>query len=100
MAAGRYTSQAASSGRLPSCRRISPASLAVVVVLPAPWRPTIITTVGPLLAMAILAVPPPMSFVSSSLTILMTCWAGVRLSSTSEPTARSVTEATNSLTTL
>ena len=29
-----------------------------------------------------------MSFVSSSLTILMTCWAGVRLSNTSDPTAR------------
>ena len=52
MAAGRYTSQATSSGRLPNWRRMSPASLAVVVVLPAPCRPTIITTVGPLEAMA------------------------------------------------
>ena len=58
------------------------------------------TTVGPLLAMVSLAVPPPIRFVSSSLTILMTCWAGVRLSSTSVPMARSVTVATNSLTTL
>ena len=74
--------------------------MAVVVVLPAPWRPAIITTVGPLLAEASRAVPPPMRFVSSSLTIFTTCWAGVRLSSTSEPTARSVTVETNSLTTL
>ena len=33
------------------------------------------------------ALEPPMSFVSSSLTIFTTCWAGVRLSSTSAPTA-------------
>ena len=37
------------------------------------------------------AFAPPIRAVSSSLTILMTCWAGVRLSSTSAPTARSVT---------
>ena len=36
MAAGRYTSQAASSGRRPNWRRIRPASLAPLVVLPAP----------------------------------------------------------------
>ena len=100
MAAGRYTSQAASSGRFWYCLRIRPPSLAVVVVLPAPWSPTIITTVGPLLAMVILAPAPPMRAVSSSSTILTTCWAGVRLSSTSLPTARSVTEDTKSLTTL
>ena len=63
----------ASSGRFPSCRRKSPASFAVVVVLPAPWRPTIITTVGPLLAKEILALAPPMRLVSSSLTILIIC---------------------------
>src|SRR6478752_4921222 len=44
-AAGRYGSAATSIGRRPSltmCR----ASLAVDVVLPEPWRPTIATTAG------------------------------------------------------
>ena len=39
------------------------------------------------MAMVSRALVPPISAVSSSLTILMTCWAGVRLSSTSVPTA-------------
>ena len=57
-------------------------------------------TVGGWEAKLIFSLPPPMRAVSSSLTILMICWAGVRLSSTSAPTARSVTLATKSLTTL
>ena len=65
MAAGRYTSQAASRGRFPYWRRISPASFAPLVVLPAPCKPTIITTVGPLDAVLNRALVPPMSSVSS-----------------------------------
>ena len=42
----------------------------------------------------------PMRVVSSSLTILTIIWAGVRLSITSAPMARSVTALTKSLTTL
>ena len=99
MAAGRYTSQAHSRGRLP-CFFIRPASLAPLVVLPAPWRPTSITTVGGAGEMDSLLSPPPMREVSSSLTILTIIWAGVRDSITSWPTARSVTEATKLLTTL
>ena len=49
------------------------ASLPVVVVLPAPCRPTIIITVGGLLATAILLCSPPISSVSSSCTTLITC---------------------------
>ena len=44
--------------------------------------------------------PAPMSATSSSLTIFTTCWAGVRLSMTSAPRARSFTWLTNSRTTL
>jgi hypothetical protein len=47
-----------------------------------------------------LVLAEPMSAVSSSFTILMNCWAGVRLSSTSAPKARALTLSTNSLTTL
>ena len=93
-------SQAASRGRLPSLRFMRPASLAQLVVLPAPWRPTIITTVGGLEAMVSLVLSPPIRSVSSWLTILTICWAGERASSTSAPTAFSVTWAMNCLTTL
>ena len=44
-AAGRYTSAATRSGFFPSLRSLL-ATLAAVVVLPEPWRPTIITPVG------------------------------------------------------
>ena len=100
MAAGRKVSQATRSGRLPCCFFRKPASLAPLVVLPAPLRPTSITTVGGLEEMVSLVLSPPMRAVSSSLTILTIICAGVRLSSTSAPTARSVTAATNCLTTL
>ena len=100
MAAGRYTSQATSSGRFCCCFLNNPASLAPFVVLPAPCRPTIMTTVGGLGEMLIFALEPPMSLVSSSLTILMTCCAGERLSRISAPVARSVTVLVKSLTTL
>src|SRR4051794_34081589 len=56
-------------------------------------------TVGGLPEKTSLEVSPPSSSVSSSSTILTPCWPGVRLSSTSAPTARSRTAATKSLTT-
>ena len=99
MAAGRYTSHATSSGRLP-CLRMRPASLAPLVVLPAPCRPTSMTTLGDWELMFSFWFSLPMRAVSSSLTILMTICAGERLSSTSAPVARSVTLRTKSLTTL
>ena len=100
MAAGRYTSQAASSGLCPFAFNF-PASLAAVVVLPAPWRPAIRITVMSLsCAILISVVSEPMSLISSSLTILTTCCPGVRDSSTSAPTARSSMLFTNCLTTL
>ena len=92
-------SQATSSGRLP-CLRMKPASFAPLVVLPAPCRPTSITTLGDLEPMFSFWFSPPMRAHSSSLTILMTIWAGDRASSTSAPQARSVTVLVKLLTTL
>ena len=92
-------SQATSSGFFP-CRFISPASLLPLVVLPAPCRPTSMTTVGPLGLMLICLVSLPMSLQSSSLTIFTIIWAGVRDSRTSAPMQRSVTDLVKSLTTL
>ena len=43
---------------------------------------------------------PPMSFVSSSLTILTTCWPGLSWPTTSSPSARSFSDFVNSRTTL
>ena len=58
------------------------------------------TTLGDLEDMFIFELSPPMREQSSSLTIFMTIWAGVRLSSTSAPQARSLTLLTKSRTTL
>ena len=99
MAAGRYTSQATSSGRLP-CFFMSAASFAPFVVLPAPCRPTSMQTLGLFEEMLSLRFSLPMSAQSSSLTIFTTICAGVRLSMTSAPFARSETRFTKSLTTL
>ena len=100
MAAGRYTSQATNRGRFPCFKNHLP-SFAAWVVLPLPCRPQSISTVGGLDLMWMRAASfPPIRAVSSSLTILTTCWAGVRLSITSCPMARSVTPAINSLATL
>ena len=100
IAAGRYTSQATSSGFLPFCFNL-PAILAVVVVLPAPWRPTIIITViccpG---RSAISVVSEPMSLTISSFTILITICPGFSPFITSEPIARSCTALVNCFTTL
>ena len=92
-------SQATSSGFL-FCFLNSPASFAPLVVLPAPCKPTSITMVGGWDAMWIFWLSLPMRAVSSSLTILTIICAGVRLSSTSAPTARSVVFLIKSLTTL
>ena len=61
------------------------------VVLPDPWRPAIRITVGGRLANESPDPAVPMSDVSSSWTILITCWPGVRLFITSAPSARSFT---------
>ena len=90
MAAGRYTSAAISTGRLPSFLS-SLASLATVVVLPEPCRPAMRMMVGALPLNASRESPLPIRATSSSFTIFTTCWAGVRLSITSEPNARSFT---------
>ena len=56
-------------------------------------------TVGGCLANRMPRVSPPRMPTSSSLTILTTCWAGLRASLTSAPSARSRTACVNSLTT-
>ena len=68
--------------------------------MPEPCKPHIMTMQGGRLAVASRAASPPMRAVSSSLTILMTICAGVRLSSTWEPMARWVTLLVKSLATL
>ena len=59
------------------------ASLAQAVVLPDPWRPAIRITVGGVGANVTWREDSPISWVSSSFTILTTCWPGLRDSSTS-----------------
>ena len=89
-ALGRWRSQATSSGAWPwdlSQRPSFPAS----VVLPDPWRPASMMTVGGFLANRSRRVSPPRIPTSSSLTILMTCWAGFSACETSVPVARSFT---------
>ena len=77
IAAGRYTSAATSSGLFFFFFRLK-ASLPTVVVLPVPCRPTSMMMVGGLSATVSLAWVPPRSSVSSSSTILMICWLGLR----------------------
>ena len=100
IAAGLYISQATNKGFLFLSFLNCSASLPAIVVLPAPWSPTNIITVGPTLEKLILLSLPPIRSVSSSLTILMTCWAGVKLSKTSLPTHFSLTFLTKVFTTL
>ena len=87
---GRCRSAATSIGVLP-CSLSQSASLAASVVLPAPWRPASMITVGPDLAYRSRRVSPPRISTSSSLTILTTCWAGFSAPLTSSPRARSLT---------
>ena len=89
MAAGRCTSAGTRYGWRPwDLRRL--AILAAVVVFPDPCRPTSMMATGGRPDRSSLGASPPRSAVSSSWTILMTCWAGVRDRSTSSPTARSL----------
>ena len=100
IAAGRYTSHAARSVFLPLVLSL-PAILAVVVVLPAPCKPTIMITVSSLPGRkAISVVSEPMRFTISSFTILITICPGLSPLITSWPIARSCTSFTNFLTTL
>ena len=72
-AAGRYTSAATRNGAF--CSRFSrAASLAAVVVLPDPCRPTSRTTEGPTEANCRGARSAPSNVTSSSCTILTSCW--------------------------
>ena len=100
IAAGRYISHATKSGLFPFAFNF-PAIFAVVVVLPAPWRPHIIITVISLPGRrSISVVVSPIILTSSSFTYLITVCPGVRLLSTSSPVARSCTALTNCFTTL
>ncbi len=96
-AAARWRSPATSTGCRPRPASRS-ASLPAVVVLPEPWSPHRSTTAGRPLSSSS-APSSPRSAVSSSRTILITCCAGVRLSSTSAPAARSRTRSMNGRTT-
>ncbi len=98
MAAGRRTSVDTSIGCRP-CDVSHRASLADVVVLPDPCSPSIKTTRG---VRGVGGNPPsasPKSASISSRTIRTTCCAGVRLRSTSSPTAFARTRSMNALTT-
>ena len=86
-------SSATSSGFLPCFLSMRP-SLPHIVVLPVPCRPQSINIVGGAGLHVRRATSPPIICVNSSLTIFMTCCEGVRLSSTSSPTQRSVTRLT------
>ena len=97
-APGRCRSHATSSGVCP-CPRSHLASLPARVVLPEPCRPASMITVGGVLANASWRVSPPRIPMSSSLTILTTCWAGLSAPETSAPLARSLIRLTNSRTT-
>ena len=91
-ALGRCRSQATSSGVCPwplsQC-----ASLPASVVLPEPCRPASMITLGGSLASRSRRVSPPRMAMSSSLTILTTCWAGFSAPETSAPLARSLIRA-------
>src|SRR4051812_17481917 len=96
IAAGRCRSAATSPGLRPSLRRCSE-SFAAAVVLPEPWRPA--SRITACLGSTSPEAPAPISSASSSCTTFTTCWPGVRLFSTSSPSARSRTRATKSRTT-
>ncbi len=98
-AAGRWRSAATSSGLRP-CDASSRASLPQVVVLPEPCRPQSIRIVGPVFSNRIDGSTGPISSTSSSWTILTICCSGRTLLINCVPTARSLTRAMNSWTTL
>src|SRR3954451_6073341 len=76
------------------------ANLPVEVVLPEPWRPTIMKTLGGSLAKRSLASWLPRILINSSWTILMTCCEGERADSTSSPIALTLMFSMSCLTTL
>ena len=86
---------------LSSCRGSAGAraSLAVVVVLPEPCRPTSIITTGGVATRSIGSASAPSMRTSSSCTILMTIWPGVMERTTSWPTAFAFTASVKSRTT-
>ena len=98
-APGRCRSHATSIGVCPCLDRCL-ASLPASVVLPAPWRPASMITVGGFFAMFSRRVSPPRMLVSSSSTILITCCAGFSAAETSAPSARSFTRLINARTTV
>ena len=98
MAAGLYTSAATSNALRPCSFRCSP-NFAVAVVLPAPCRPAIKTTVGFVAACARGALAPPITSTNSLCTNLMNCWSGLIPRTTSAPRALLRTSATKSCTT-
>ena len=97
-ALGRCRSAATSIGVCP-CSLSHLPSLPARVVLPEPWRPASMITVGGFFANCSVRVWPPRMPTSSSLTILTTCWAGLSAPETSAPSARSRTAWVKCLTT-
>ena len=87
---GRWRSAATSIGVWPSFSSHF-ASLPASVVLPAPWRPASMMTVGGFFANCRRRCSPPRIATSSSLTICTTCCAGFSALLTSSPSARSRT---------
>ncbi len=99
MAAGRYTSPDTVSTFFLRFSIRCLASLAVVVVLPAPCRPAIRITAGGWAARLMSDTPSPMVAASSRLTMPTSAWPGLSEPSTSWPSAFSFTRATKSRTT-
>src|SRR6266853_5561543 len=99
IAAGRRTSVLASSTRLRSRSISQRASFAAVVVLPAPCRPASSSTTGGWARSFQGAPDPPMSCTSSVCRIPMNACPGVRLASTSAPSALALTDSMNAFTT-
>ena len=98
-AAGRRVSSAAISTLMP-CSLVSlSAILALVVVLPEPCSPTIITAAGGAAAIFSSAVSAPSIATKRSYTTLMTICAGATLRSTSAPLASRCTASISDLTT-
>src|SRR6266853_5179906 len=99
IAAGRRTSVLASSTRLRSRSTSKRASFAAVVVLPAPCRPASSSTTGGCARSFQGAPAPPMSCTSSVCRMPMNACPGVRLVSTSAPSALALTDSMNAFTT-
>src|SRR5574343_82949 len=99
MAAGRYTSPDTVITFFLRFSINHLASLAVVVVLPAPCKPAINTTAGGWAARFRSLVPCPMVAASSRLMMPTRAWPGVNEPTTSWPRVRSFTRAVKSRTT-